>query len=612
MHQLQGKKCDEQIPACSTCRRNHLVCLVEDPATKRIQPRNYLETLEQRVVYLEGLLGLKDVPESPALPNHQGNLQRDQPARDDNDDGVSDLSSIVGTLSINAAGAEPHYLGSSSVFAFARFIKPSLLHHTIPFTPLDVSGQELSVPEPCLLPDYQTGIKLSNAYFENIHPQYPFLHEPTFRLWEAELNNSFETFSIMDYDPVRRYFLNMVYAVGALLLPEAGCSPEQLYTSAMLSIDAILCHDNLTHIQAILCAAAYSLRSSQGTSHWKLAGQALRQCISLGYHRHQKNRDPTMSKLQLEMQKRAFWSAYSMECSAAVMLGRPLSLHYQEIDAEVRFLTESVNGHGSMSPNSLNHCPIIARAVHGFKIRILFGRIQTSLYMDRTVNSLESRQSRVHALSAELAKWQASTPSPVLPPPPGGALSFFVTPDFYSASYNIALLHIHRLELTDKTNPASDDVFRKCLQAAKNICDSYRRQFFGRCLTYTWGALNDLFSAGLTYLYCLWVSPVMRGESRCDQVSSTCNNCTLVLVVLAERWKECAPFRDIFEDLASRTITMMADSGPRPGEAAVPLAPESSGHLDDLPQMVAAVPDLGFPPGTNLLLDGLMCQLTPQ
>lgn len=257
---------------------------------------------------------------------------------------------------------------------------------------------------------------------------------------------------------------------------------------------------------------------------------------------------------------------------------------------------------------------MMARAVHGFKIRNLLGRIQTSLYMERTIHSLATRQRRIHDLSIELSKWQALTPSPAVPPP-GGALSFFLTPDFYSVNYNIALLHIHRLEITDKKNPASDDVFRKCLEAAKGICDSYRQQFFGKRLTYTWSALYELFSAGLTYLYCLWVSPVIRGESRCDQVSSTCTNCTLVLVILAERWKDCAPYRDIFEALASRTITMMADSqlGHQDVAAAsVPLAPGASGYVDDLSRRMAAVPDLAFPPGTNLLLDGLMGEVTPQ
>jgi hypothetical protein len=122
----------------------------------------------------------------------------------------------------------------------------------------------------------------------------------------------------------------------------------------MLYIDHIICHDNLESIQAVLCCAVYSIRSTKGTSHWytprrptpltdcgantdnrKLAGQALRQCISLGYHRNQKRHRVAVSVFQREMQKRAFWSAYIMECAGAVMLGRPLSLRFEEIDAEV-------------------------------------------------------------------------------------------------------------------------------------------------------------------------------------------------------------------------------------------------------------------------------------
>lgn len=61
-----------------------------------------------------------------------------------------------------------------------------------------------------------------------------------------------------------------VYAVGATLLPSAGYSSEQLYASAMLFIDDVLCYDNLESIQAILICATYSLRSFTGTSQWYL------------------------------------------------------------------------------------------------------------------------------------------------------------------------------------------------------------------------------------------------------------------------------------------------------------------------------------------------------
>lgn len=104
-------------------------------------------------------------------------------------------------------------------------------------------------------------------------------------MWETVLEDPIEAMSSLGYDPVPLYFLNMVrvicaievaliltsvqvYAIGALLRPDLGYSAEQLYVSAMLYIDEIICNDNLECIQAILCCAAYSLRSSKGTSHW--------------------------------------------------------------------------------------------------------------------------------------------------------------------------------------------------------------------------------------------------------------------------------------------------------------------------------------------------------
>ena len=69
----------------------------------------------------------------------------------------------------------------------------------------------------------------------------------------------------------------------------------------------------------------------------KLAGLALRQCIDLGYHRNTKHLTTPKDLLQVELRKRVFWCAYVIETQAAVMLGRPLGIPYQEVDVEVRF-----------------------------------------------------------------------------------------------------------------------------------------------------------------------------------------------------------------------------------------------------------------------------------
>ncbi|KAF5640181.1 positive regulator of purine utilization [Fusarium sp. NRRL 25303] len=530
---------------------------------------------------------------------------------------LDDLSSMIGTLSLNAAGAEPSYLGASSAFAFARFIKPSI-RQAVASLPPEISSISIShshghasyPPEPCPLPDYQTAVKLSNAYFQNIHPQYPFLHEPTFRLWETVLEHPFEAMSRLGYDPVPLYFLNMVYAIGALLKPSLGYSAEQLYVSAMLYIDDIICNDNLECIQAILCSAAYSLRSEKGTSHWKLGGQALRQCVNLGYHRNQKRLRSTLDPLQRELQKRAFWSAYVMECSAAVMLGRPLSLHYQEIDAEfpLDIKETQISSAGIYSsPRSLPTEPptMMTHAIHGFRIRALIGRIQTTLYSDGTLRDVIIRPALTEHLSDELEEWYTARPPPMIPPD-GGALSFFVSADWYEANYNYAVLQLFRPQITDTKTPASDEIFLKCLNTSKQTCHIFRRQYFGKPMAYTWSALHELFLAGLTYLYCLWMSPAARQVSRYDEVSNTCTDCTMVLVILAERWPEAAPFRNIFEVLASRTMTMMTDS--HQGKEVMPIAIGSEQETcpEGLSHWMAGISDTGITTGVDSLLSELI------
>lgn len=249
----------------------------------------------------------------------------------------------------------------------------------------------------------------------------------------------------------------------------------------------------------------------------------------------------------------------------------------------------------------------MTHTIHAFRIRILHGCIQTQLYSDNTLRDPETRSSRIQKLLTELDKWQGSNPPPMVPPP-GGALSFFLTPDWYQVSQNYAILQIYRVQITNLKQPAPDDIYLKCLEAAESTCHCYRRQFFGKPTTYTWGALHDLFVAGLTYLYCLWTSSAARDSSRQDQVSSTCTDCTMVLVILAERWPEAAPFRDLFEALASRTMTMMANKQQQQQEPATSTAliTWQEQFPEDLPQWMAGITDSGMSLGADWLLSGLI------
>ena len=191
--------------------------MVEDPTTKRHQSRNYVETLEERVALLEEQLrrARSDDQASSKTPHTTQDPAHCRLAGSETSgegDGTNELSFKVGMLGLRANGDEPHYLGSSSAFAFSRIIHSSL-RQSFPGAPSEVSNvleEDISQSSPCPLPDPELGISLSNAYFENIHPQYPFLHEPTFRLWEKKLIEPFTPIGPLEFDPIPLFFINMV------------------------------------------------------------------------------------------------------------------------------------------------------------------------------------------------------------------------------------------------------------------------------------------------------------------------------------------------------------------------------------------------------------------
>lgn len=221
------------------------VCLVEDPVTRTYRPRNYVEGLEKRVAFLENILeqccpeltnsalielhghqpantsnSLSPTQQYTEISEHQGGYQSaSSRTKDDsiqeNDDGVEKLASKVGLLSLSAAGAEPQYLGSSSIFAFSRLINSTLRQVVSPdlatTSVLDTTEDRSSLlPSPCLLPDYFTAVQLSNVYFQNVNTHYPFLHEATFREWESMLMDESAGLETCPPSSLSLFFLNMV------------------------------------------------------------------------------------------------------------------------------------------------------------------------------------------------------------------------------------------------------------------------------------------------------------------------------------------------------------------------------------------------------------------
>lgn len=289
--------------------------------------------------------------------------------------------------------------------------------------------------------------------------------------------------------------------------------------------------------------------------------------------------------LHIELGKRVFWVAQGLDVTFALRLGRPLGIHLNEIDAEVSLSYVSTKTHIRIAES----CPFpqlpldvddslistsgiasssgllsdggptsMSNAIHVIRLRQIWAKIHTLVYSGTRLQDTDNETYRasVTQLRQDLEQWRSHIPQ--FPPRHGQTLSIFSTKAWYELNYNGSILMLYRPQLAeDKKTP--DQIFIDCMEAASYICREYRRQYIGTDVKPTWSSLHFLFLAGLTYLHCLWSSPAASRSVRQTEVNKTCNDCTMVLVVIAEMWKGAAPYRDIFETLASHTVSMIVN-----------------------------------------------------
>jgi hypothetical protein len=203
---------------------------------------------------------------------------------------------------------------------------------------------------------------------------------------------------------------------------------------------------------------------------------------------------------------------------------------------------------------------ILSAAIHTFCLRRIWSKIHCALYSisQRSVCDKELTLS----LRAELGEWHACTPSPMQPS--STKLSVFGSCEWFQVAYDHSILLLYCPQLTSKetrdTSPSSSTTaYRECFRASQEICQLYRSIFIANAASCSWGSLHIIFLAGLSYLYCLCASSEIRQAVTHRDIYSTCTACTVVLSLMAERWKVAASHRDLFDTLANRTIDVVCN-----------------------------------------------------
>ncbi|KIW38128.1 uncharacterized protein PV06_10088 [Exophiala oligosperma] len=523
----------------------------------------------------------------------------------------------IEALAMSSATGELRYYGPSSVLAFTTAISSVLRSVRLQGPGMTLSNirneawRNLPRPIPAPLPDQIFGGLLADAYFAHVHPQYPFLHRPTFDFWESSVHGA--SASNTSPDTTHAYFVYMVYAVGALVSPALSpSSAESLYATGELYFEKVVGLEGLESIQAILCCAMYSMRSSSGVSIWTLSGLALRQCTELGLHRKIPWAASGRDVLATQIQRRVFWVAYNLDRIAAVSTGRPFGIAEDDIDVE---LPEDVNDE-DITPTGLlatprtshtEHPTTISAGLHNIRLRRIWVSIQTVIYPTHGDPPQSPENVVAEDLKDRLNSWYAQCPLPQT-----GNFAFG-SKQWFSLTYHHTIILIHRQQLVSHARnnfQPSDDmtpIYLECARSASTLCQMYQELYFGVTVGYTTGALHVLFLGGLTFLYCLWVSEGCRLAYRRDTVAAICTACTVSLVIMTERWSAAQPFRDTFKALSEATQSMLAThDGKETPETLLPVI--STGQNPRIPQYLSDIGSLGMCASTEHLITRMISQ----
>ncbi|KAK2038514.1 hypothetical protein LZ31DRAFT_570070 [Colletotrichum somersetense] len=360
------------------------------------------------------------------------------------------------------------------------------------------------------LPSPALRASLSEAYFNNIHPQYSCLHKFTFRTWEENCLKSSHEGHVSSDNGVSWFFALMVYAIGSL----------------GLVLRRVL--DQVTYGSESLVSLACDTRSAGGltavTFSRKISGRTIRYCVELGYHRSAEKYHKNTDALTKEMFKSYFWVAYDIDRVVAFTLGRPLSISDDSIDIEMPLDIDDANitSGGLMSPprSSLADPPTLMTGfIHAIKLRRLWSKISYGIYPPMTRQCNCGYSDTVEGIWQELEEWRTKTPDQ-LDYSRSHPLSVFTPRSWFQLAYDHSILLLYR---------------------------------------HFKGNLHTPFLGGLTYLYCLWRSKRVRDMTRQANVVTKCMACSTVLIIIAERWKLATSYRDIFQTLSQPTIGMVCN-----------------------------------------------------
>lgn len=502
------KRCDGAYPVCLGCAMRRIECTVYDHTIQRVIPRNYIQTLEERIVALE-----KNQAKTASRPSSPGL-------------GPAQLE----TAQLEAAQLETGSLAQSDellVFSDCVSVVQALAN---PMDLFEKKELRVSIP-PFSKPSHEDSEMYLSIYHRQVHIQYPLLD------WSWTQNACRQVINTDSQDTEHLFFLYIVCAIGAQLMRKTTFA-RMYYKKSIEYFGSIIDSESLSTVQAYLLIVIYALNTPNASTIWQTLGLAVRAAVALGLHRRPYRQE------NMELKSRVFWSAYCLDRLAGVVFGRPFAISDEDID--MPFPKET---------------PETTAALHMVRLR----RVQSSIcnFLNRPVLGMEESAvdlARVE-MTLQLNEWMSSFSQVPLLIPLVDAL------DWVKFLYNYLMMILLRpvvlevLKLRRQASLRTLEWFRVFAHSALAICTCYRDFHVKGSMNYSWLAMHCIFVAGLSFLYCLWLdfSAQVLDWVQNPLINNTITACSEVLSEFVERFPEAEPFRNTFERVSLAVMSKIED-----------------------------------------------------
>lgn len=580
--QKRKQKCDHRVPSCTTCIKAGVQCIQpERYAVSGTSKDEYTLLLESRLLYLENAIDdsgnlrpgalsryKKITPFIGAKPAVDDPLFAEGPAKIHQEIKPDPDSLEIPTFSLmnDPMRQIPDIRATSHVPGPLVAPESALPAPRVLLTlggPVDLSQSILAKYDFLEIlahdPEYDVDPKLLrtliDTHFVRFQVKFPFLDENEV----VNFHSAYTSGNIAAYANDLDYFHFLccrqwlIYSLNLFILKTTGdharLEPLRLFLTALRSLGKCKITDPYQKIEIFLLAALCLVRCDRDLLEpHALAGDAMHAAVELGLHKYDAYHGCEPRQRLRKM--KAFWCVYLLDRLILVLLGRPFSFPEKEIDAAIPLFGSEPGGPANYPflNQSIRLKRLEARAMDA--LGIVGTNLQVLLRLELPL--VEHYFEQLQAWRTDCASVSAAVEKATL------GLYYFRTVRVLLQPY-LALMR------------PEDRLLRECQAAAGQICQLFKvfhqRTVYGHLTL----AINNVFVAGVTLIYCLWLTrntedrrrKLLGDTAKHTRPAMTASMfaslddlraCSVCLYVMAERSKYAVVFRDTFELLLRATM----------------------------------------------------------